>query len=217
MKKVKGRWWDKEQIAQAKQEEWRWLFSTQEQILHTALRYRPELEAAHLGLIQRYRAAHAQAEHNRDPALTASQAVRLRHHAEALPEDHPVRSRQLHYLRGTGALTLFLPHDDVGVYIERYVSHHRRLVTDPIRFLGHGTLHEVPLEMGSYRIRLLKKGHQEVIYPISIGREEHWTGLNAKDEPAVIELPANGALSDSERYVAAGRFWAGGMIKSVLG
>ena len=208
--RVKGRWWDKEQAAHEKQEEWRWLFSTQEQILHTALRYRPELEVAHLKLIDRYRAAHAQAEDNRDPALTASQAVRLRHHAMALPEDHPVRSRQLHYLKGTGALTLHLPHHDVGVYLEQYVAHHRRLVTDPIGFLGHGTLHQVPLEMGSYRLRLIKKGHQDVIYPICIGREEHWTGLNAQDEPAVIELPPTGVLSESECYVAAGRFWAGG-------
>ena len=64
--------------------------------------------------------------------------------------------------------------------------------------------------MGSYRLRLLKKGYQDVIYPISIGREEHWTGLNGQDEPALIQLPKQDSLSDSECYVPGGRFWAGG-------
>ena len=45
--------------------------------------------------------------------------------------------------------------------------------------LGQSPIISHSLEMGSYRLRLRKPGHHEVLYPVCIGRGEHWDGVDA--------------------------------------
>ena len=60
--------------------------------------------------------------------------------------------------------------EGVEVLLEKYVPHHRRLVPKLIANLGTAPIVSHSLEMGSYRLRLRKEGHHEVLYPVHIGR-----------------------------------------------
>jgi serine/threonine-protein kinase len=64
--------------------------------------------------------------------------------------------------------------------------------------------------MGSYRLRLRKKGHYEVKYPIYIGRGEHWEGVDPQGVHRAVHIPANTSIEETECYVPAGWFQAGG-------
>jgi len=65
--------------------------------------------------------------------------------------------------------------------------------------------------MGSYLIKLKARGRDEVSYPVSIGRQEHWDGVRPGDpDPCPVYLPTRSELGPQDVYVPPGWFWCGG-------
>ena len=207
---VKGEWWQKEQRAAELRTEAQVLDIAQEHLLKGALTHKSDLEEAHLALADRYRAEHEQAEIDRDVQGVSQAEIRLREHASALPDEHPQRVSHFQYLKGTGAVSLVTDVEGVEVLLEKYVPHHRRLIPKLVGNLGTAPLISHSLEMGSYRLRLRKEGHHEVLYPVHIGRGEHWDGIDPSGVQQPIVLPKLGTLASDDCYVPAGWFWSGG-------
>ena len=149
-------------------------------------------------------------ERNRDKVGTTQSELQLRHHALALPVRNALRHRVLHYLKGTGAVSIRTDVEGVNIYLEQYVPHHRRLIPKRLAFLGDQPLVDYPLEMGSYRLLLKKPGHCDVIYPVYIGRGEHWDGRDKNGIQRSIHMPKSGTIKSTECHVAAGWYRCGG-------
>ncbi|MCB9681194.1 MAG: SUMF1/EgtB/PvdO family nonheme iron enzyme [Alphaproteobacteria bacterium] len=179
--------------------------------LQGALRTDTTLPEAHAALAERRRAAHQVAEVARDRFGAARAERRLRQHVAALPDDHPVRVACTTYLRGDGAITLVTDPPGAEVVLERFVERDRRLVPEPVRVLGRTPLRAVSVPMGSYQLRILAEGREEVRYPVRVPRSGHWHGVApGAAEPHPIWLPPVGAVGADACYVPAGWFEAGG-------
>ncbi len=77
--------------------------------------------------------------------------------------------------------------------------------------LGKTPRHVVPLQRGSYRLRLRAPGRAEVLYPVLIERGGHWDGRAPGEEaPYPNLLPHEGELGPDDCYVPAGWCWMGG-------
>ena len=207
---LKGQWWFKETQAALKSIEADRLEAQQEQLLHAALTHKDDLDEARSALASYYRLRHTQAEQHMDSQRAAFYATQLQTHVENLPNGHPKRNDFVSYLNGTGALSVHTVESGVQVYLERYEAHHRRMVPKPFADLGCTPIVAFPLEMGSYRLRLIKPGFHEVIYPIHIARNAHWESRDPDGALRPIVLPKSGAIGNSECFVPAGWFWAGG-------
>ena len=207
---LKGALWAKEQLSAELQAKSHLLYIEQEQKLQGALTHKADLEEAHLALAQRYRGEHEEAEKNRDIAKASHAEIRLRQHVLALFDEHPQRIEHLHYLKGDGAVSLNCNVDGVEVLLEKYIPHHRRLIPKPLANLGKTPIISQRLEMGSYRLRLRKQGYHEVLYPVHIGRGEHWAGKDQNGVSHPIILPKLGMLESDDCYIPAGWFLAGG-------
>ena len=208
--RTKGALWAKEKKAYALQREGQRLEVDVEFRLQSALSHKHDLVEGHEVLVQRYLQAHQQAEQVKEEESIIHSEIRLRHHAMALPEHNPLRQQALHYLKGTGAVSLVTDVDGVDIFLDKYVPHHRRLMPERIDYLGNQGLRSHPLEMGSYRLVLQKEGYHDVIYPVYIERGEHWDGLDPSGAQRPIVMPKLGSISADECYVPAGWFWAGG-------
>ncbi len=182
-----------------------------EQGLQGALRVDPSLPEAHAALAERLRLEHQDAEAMRDEDATIRAEAGLREHAGSLPEDHAFRVQCAAYLEGDGALSLVTDPPGAEVLLHRYVLQNRRLVPKFERSLGRTPLRKVTLPMGSYLCLIRHPDTEEVRYPVSIGRQEHWHGLRPGDRtPTPILLPQHGTLAPGDCYVPAGWFWSGG-------
>ena len=171
--------------------------------LQSALSHKSDLEEGHEALAERYLDAHQTAEIKRDNEAVDQNELRLRHHALALPENNALRHKVLHYLKGTGAVSLMTDVEGVDIYLEEYVQKHRRLIPKQIAHLGNQDLIEHPLEMGSYRLVLSKEGYHDVIYPVYIGRGEHWDGCD--DTGAQSRADSKTWYADGRRMLCSGR------------
>ncbi len=172
------------------------------QLLGAALNHAPDLAQAHDMLAAQYRARHAAAEAQRDRLAAAHYLALLRRHDSG---------RHATYLRGDGTLTVWT--DPPGAEVELCVFERveRRLEAVPFRMLGRTPIHEVSLPMGSYLLRIRSPGRQEVVYPVQIGREEHWDGVPpGASDSCPIMLPRRDLLSPDDCYVPAGWAWVGG-------
>ncbi len=93
----------------------------------------------------------------------------------------------------------------------RFVARDRRQELQFVRELGPTPLRQVELTHGSYVIRIEHPGHDSVLYPIRVGRLEHWDGIRPGLVAAqAIPLPPAGALKPDEVYVPAGWCSVGG-------
>ncbi len=170
--------------------------------LRAALAHVPDLAPAHARLAAYFHGHHqaAEAEGDRDTAERAA----------ALLATHD-RGTFAAYLAGTGAVTLLTEPSGAKVELFRYVERHRRLVPEHVRDLGHTPVVAQPLDMGSYLLKIRKPGHHEVLYPVNIGRQQHWDGVGpGASEPTPIHLPGAGELDEDDVYIPAGWFEAGG-------
>ena len=121
------------------------------------------------------------------------------------------RGRHAAFLNGEGALTLKTDPPGAEVQVERFVMQDRRLVPVLEGALGRTPLVEVPLQRGSYLLRIRAPGRAEVRYPVLIERAGHWDGRAPGEvEPHPIVLPEDGELGPEDRYVPAGWCWTGG-------
>ncbi|MEC8278000.1 MAG: bifunctional serine/threonine-protein kinase/formylglycine-generating enzyme family protein, partial [Myxococcota bacterium] len=207
---VKSQYWQKEAKAKANREEAERLDMKVEQLLQAALTHKSDLEEAHETLVRRYMQTHQLAERDLNVKETAYAEIHLQYHANELPEHNETRHRALHYLKGSGAVSLKTDVSGVNIFLEQYVTHHRRLVPKRIADLGRKPLVEYPLEMGSYRLVLEKEGHHSVNYPVHIGRGEHWDGCDLHGFQRPVHLPKLGDLQAGECFVPGGWFLCGG-------
>ena len=214
---IKGQWWDKEKKASELILQSQLLDIAQEHLLTAALTHKSDLEEAHIALAERYRSAHEKAEIERDKSKIVQAEVKLRDHASSLPDRHPHQIKHFTYLKGIGAVSLTTKVDDVEVLLEEYVPHHRRLIPKMVANLGKSPIVSHHLAMGSYRLRLRKQGYHEVLYPIHVGRGEHWDGRDPFGVQRPILLPKMGTLEPEDCYIPEGWFWAGGENQSKQG
>jgi eukaryotic-like serine/threonine-protein kinase len=172
------------------------------QRVHAALILDPDLPEAHALLADHYRECLSTAElahHDEDAARF-----------EALLHAHD-RGRHAAFLRGEGCLSLVTDSPGTAVRLERFELQDRRLVPVDLGVLGETPLCEVPLQRGSYRLRLRAPGRAEVFYPVLIERGRHWDGCApGETEPHPIALPLEGELGPDDCYVPAGWCWTGG-------
>ncbi|MBX2802399.1 MAG: SUMF1/EgtB/PvdO family nonheme iron enzyme [Myxococcales bacterium] len=117
------------------------------------------------------------------------------------------RGEHTAFLQGTGTVTLVTEPAGASVGLFRLVEEQRRLTPVFERDLGRTPLTEVPLERGSWLLRIEAQRHQVVDYPVYIGRLEHWTGTAPDaDTPHPVVLPTLGSLDPDDCYVPAGWF-----------
>ncbi|MBK8252603.1 MAG: SUMF1/EgtB/PvdO family nonheme iron enzyme [Polyangiaceae bacterium] len=170
--------------------------------LQGALTVDPDLPEAHAAL----------ADHHREELLAAERAHREADaaRAEARLRAHD-RGRYGALLRGEGALSLVTDPPGALVKLERYVERGRRLVPEDLGVIGATPLRQVPLQKGSYRLRITAPGRREVKYPVLIERGGHWDGVPPGErDPFPIALPLEEEIGAEDCYVPAGWFWAGG-------
>ena len=178
--------------------------------LHAALEQDPTLPEAHAATARSWSDAAAEARRAAAPAAEVRAELALREHVRRLPSAHPLRALDDRFLRGTGAITLVTDPPGALVTVERYEEIANRLVLRPAGSLGHTPLHAVDLAPGSYRLRLEAKGRAPTLYPVHIGRHEHWDGVPpGGTAPLPIRLPPSEELGPDDRYVPGGWFAAG--------
>ncbi|MCB9677079.1 MAG: SUMF1/EgtB/PvdO family nonheme iron enzyme [Alphaproteobacteria bacterium] len=172
------------------------------QLLRGALTHEPEMPEAHAVLADLYRQRHEDAER-------VGNASAARRYALLLAE-HDRTGIHASYLRGDGDLTL---HTEVPAEVTcfRFVEEGRRLVPVLDRELGETPLVRVPLERGSYLLRIEAPGRHPVDYPVRIDRLTHWDGVPPGSDGAhAVRLPRAGDIGEGEIYVPAGWTWTGG-------
>jgi eukaryotic-like serine/threonine-protein kinase len=206
---TKGKWWEKQRIAEELSEQAQLLNIIQKQKLQAALTHKADLEEAHLELAKKYQNEHRIAEKSRNTQEANKVEIRLKKHAEGLPENHPERIQFLAYLKGTGAVSLTTDTDGVEVTLEKFIPHHRRVIPQEIKKMGTAPFVSYSLEMGSYLLRLQKSGHHDVVYPVSIERGEHWDSVDPLGNRPEIHIPRLGELENNDCYIPGGWFWAG--------
>ncbi len=161
------------------------------QHLRSALIEDAALPEAHGRLAEHYAERHSDAEARRDSRAAA--------HYEQLLRLHD-RGRYSDYLAGTGTLTLHTVPSDAAVTLYRYCEQQRRLVASDPRELGSTPIDDLPIERGSWLLEIRPEGRPTILYPVAIGRGEHW-------DSAEVHLPED--IGDAV-WVAAGWFWSGG-------
>ncbi len=169
---------------------------------HGALALDPDLPEAHAAL----------ADHYKDKLIEAERARRSEDAArfEELLRAHD-RGRHEAFLSGNGALTLVTDPPGAAVILERYEVQRRRLTPVIVGEIGPTPIVDMPLEKGSYRLRLRAPGRIEVVYPVLIERGERWDGRPpGASEPSPIVLPRVEEANHDEVYVPAGFGWTGG-------
>ncbi len=204
--------WSKEDAATLLEQRTEMLMVEKEQLLQGALTHKPDLPEAHAALAREYQALHIRAEAERNRGHTIQAELRLRQHASSLKIDHDERRNFFEYIKGDGSLTLHTEPQGASVKLERYILRNRRLVPEAIQSLGQTPLSDVPLKMGSYRLRIQHKGYHEVLCPIAISRGLHWDGVppgGTESEP--IRLLKESSYSSNDLYIPAGWFWCGDM------
>jgi serine/threonine-protein kinase len=199
-------WWAADDAAQELERSVRAADRAIDQALERALAQDPDSPEAHALAAERARARQATAEQTGDDDAAAAAEHRLRHHLQALPAQHPVRTSASAWLRGDGALTVHTDPPGARVVLHRYELQRRRLVPVEVAELGHTPL-DAPVAHGRWLVTLHAPGRAVVRYPIEVGRQEHWAGVPPGEaEPRVIHLPAASELASTECYVPAG--WA---------
>ena len=205
-KKIAG--WQKIELARANREQIEFLILKREQLLQAALTHKSDLPEAHESLARHYRSLHEQ---EQDSLSQRKLEFKLLLHAQALPEQHSARLLHISYIKGNGAISLITQPAGADIWLEEYVQQNRRTIATNRRFLGQSSLKKYPVPMGSYRLIIKKEGFHEVIYPIHIGRLEHWDGKHPNDESSQeIWLPPLGTLDKEDCYIPQGWFYSGG-------
>jgi serine/threonine-protein kinase len=170
--------------------------------LSSALHELPDLPEAHDALSDHY--------HRRLLAAEAARDARTAACCEAFLRLHD-RGRYAAVLAGDGALTLVTDPEGAEVSLHRYVERDRVLVPEHVRDLGRTPIHAAPLPRGSYLLKLRVPGCEETLYPVLIGRGEHWDGVRPGGSGShPVQLLRAGDIEPDCVYVPAGWFLSGG-------
>ena len=172
------------------------------QSLHAALSHLPDLPEAHHRLAAFYRHAHAAAEARGDVGAADRLELRLRAHDDG---EHAT------YLAGDGSLTLLTDPPGAEVVLRPLREVDRRLEPGDPRVLGSAPLFAATMPRGRYLVELRAPGAAPVLYPVAIGRLEHWHGVApGETAPRPIHLPRVGEIEPDQVYVPAGWCQVGG-------
>ena len=166
-----------------------------------ALNLVPGMQEAHQDLADHYHARLIQAEALRSPEAATWEAL-LRVHD---------RGRHRAALRDEAPVTLLTAPEGAEVEVWAVVERARRLVLAPTPHRWRTPVHEAPLPLGSYVLRLRAPGCCPVDYPVVLRRGAPWTGCRpGTAAPAPIPLPPLGSLGPDDCLVPAGPAWVGG-------
>lgn len=178
--------------------------------LQAALRVAPDLQEAHVTLIQRTREAHQEAERRRNPTAARKLERQLVRHTEALPIGHPMRIATQAYVAGDGAVTLLTDPPGAEVRLQRLRPHRRRLAESFEGVLGRTPLLAEPVAFGSYVLQVVAPGRASVRIPVHVPRQGHHDAVPPGARASLpIALPPEAHVGDDEVYVPAGWFHAG--------
>lgn len=170
--------------------------------VHGALSLDPDLPEAHTMLADHYRERLVEAElaHRGEDSARAEEMLRIHD-----------RGRHVAFLRGEGVLTLMTDPPGAEVIVERFVAEDRRLVPIFEKMLGQTPSVDVPLQRGSYLLRIRAPGCAEVRYPVLMERAGQWDGKAPGEKDArPIVLPTRDELGPNDVYVPPGWAWIGG-------
>jgi len=201
--------WALEDEARRLQDDAALMLVRSEQLLQAALTHKSDLVESHEQLVRHYLDLHRSAEQGGDPAAAERARLRARGHLEALSPEHPARVEAETYLEGSGTVSLVTNPPGAAVYVARYEAHQRRMVPGQERLLGTTPLQAEPLAMGSYRLRIVAEGRQDVCFPVFIERQQHWDGRDPRGGCPPVWLPAADELGPNDCYVPAGPFICG--------
>ncbi|MBK8252806.1 MAG: SUMF1/EgtB/PvdO family nonheme iron enzyme [Polyangiaceae bacterium] len=172
------------------------------QTLRSALNEVPDLRDAHELLADYYRARLAAAEESREMDAAAQYEALLRVHD---------RGTHAAFINGRASVTLVTNPPNARVSLYKYEEIDRVLTLKYVGELGASPLLGVALAKGSYVLNARAPGYTELVYPVFVGRGEHWSGIApGEDEPRAIALLKEGELGPDDVYIPAGFFIAGG-------
>jgi serine/threonine-protein kinase len=180
-----------------------------EQLLHSALTHKRDLPEAHEKLVLFYIDSHKEAERNENRIKMSDAFSRIQFHTKELHESNLIRTNAELYVKGTGSVSLQTNETGADVFVAPFIEKNRRFVLGEERFLGKTPLQKVPIEMGSHQLRICKENRKEVLYPIQISRQHHWSGINPLGTQQPIHLPLKDELGTEDCYVPAGYFLCG--------
>jgi len=151
------------------------------------------------------------AAHHREQLLSAEA---VRDHRAAARAERALRrydrGQHAQLLRGLASVSLIT--DPAGAIVEarRYELRDRRLVPAEPQPLGTTPMSSLTLPMGDYELTVRAPGRAPVVYPVSLRREQHWSGgAPGADEPVAVALPSETSLGPDDCYVPAGPCWRG--------
>lgn len=164
--------------------------------LWSALHLDPALEEADARLAAHYGRALTEAELDGDEREVARLEALLRVHGKK------PSARQ-------GTFTLRTSPSGARVHVSRYEERDRRLVAQPLGWIGETPLERFPLDAGSYLLEIVAAGRSAVRLPILVRRGEHLP-VAPPGYPDVIPLPRAEEVPPGFVYVPRGWFVSGG-------
>jgi serine/threonine-protein kinase len=208
---VKWNLWNKEEEANACEQQANLLRLECMQLLQSALVHEPDMIEAHVGLAEWHVKHHREAELRGETSQAMQAEVHLRRHLSLLPAEHPKGAAYRQYLRGDGFLYLKAEPPDAVVDLFRYVKKGRRLQIERVGGLGHAPLERLSLARGSYLLKLSHDAREDVLYPVHLERGGQWKGAAPGEmESSPIWMPLAGSVGSDECFVPRGWFLFGG-------
>jgi len=206
----KRKHWNKEDAVMKLEIEQERLEAEEEYLYRAAFTHMPKMVAAHRGLAHLYRKWHQQAErsNNRRDQFRCEQA--LEHHVRDLPALE--QASFLQYLQGTGQLSVYTTQDGASLVLERYHAIDHRLEAIIQESIGELPLQQIPMEMGSYRLRVTASGYAEMLVPFEVSRLSN-VHLGTKEKP----LSLVSQLGEDECYIPEGYTKVGGDPEAING
>lgn len=211
-KKAEGWTWEDQAAAidrEIQREEIDWA-----QKIRSALNEAPDSEEAHKALAEHYVEKLHQAERIHDESSALNYAVLLESHSGKLPKD--ARSSYETLLQNDGRLSLTTQPPGARITIWPHEPVHRYLMPNKSKaIVMTSPICEFRLPRGTYLLEIAASGHLRTVYPVFLGRNEHWDGVRpGESAPHIIRLPRENELGPDDIYVPAGWFIAGGDVRA---
>ena len=182
----------------------------QSQLYRSALARKDDLIEAHIEFAKIYMNAHKNAEEEGHQLLAQQALIMLSEHVDGLPKAHPFRISMISYMAGEGSISLKLSDSDAMIELYFQTVRNRRIVSSESEMIGKGELCSFSAAMGSYLLKVSHPACHHALFPIYLGRCEHFTYADPSGERATLKLLPLGLLTSNERYVPAGWCTLGG-------
>jgi serine/threonine-protein kinase len=165
----------------------------------SALSHEPSLPEALDLLSVHHRQQALKAEAVKDHQATQRALQQLRRHD---------RGQHADFLQGHGRLTLHTAPPGARVMCRPYKLIDRVMRAVEPKTLGVTPLADVVMPMGEYELTIQAEGYAPMVYPIDIGRQQHWQGSPSEGH-GPLRLLGPVELGPDDCYVPAGPCWQG--------